>query len=135
MTIFIFWLMFSIACGIYASNRGRSGIGWFFIAMLISPLLGLIFVAVTKDLSKPNVAAQPGTSTHVKCPACAEFVLPEASVCKHCGTALVPTVTHAQDFQKQVKKSEKEETSNLIIGILFIAGLFGLAALINSFIP
>lgn len=51
MSIF-FWFLFSIAIGILASNRGRSGIGWFLISLLISPLLGLIFVLVTKNLAE-----------------------------------------------------------------------------------
>lgn len=33
---------------------------------------------------------KPRPSTHVKCPDCKEFVLKEASVCKHCGCRLVP---------------------------------------------
>jgi hypothetical protein len=52
MSIFLFWILFSIAVGILASNRGRSGIAWFFLSLLISPLLGLIFVLVTKNLAK-----------------------------------------------------------------------------------
>ena len=30
------------------------------------------------------------STTHVKCPDCAELVLREAKVCKHCGCRLVP---------------------------------------------
>lgn len=35
-------------------------------------------------------AAGPTPDTHVKCPDCAELVLKEARVCKHCGCRLVP---------------------------------------------
>ena len=97
MTYGIFWVLFSVAAGVYASNRGRSGIAWFVLSLLISSLLGLIFLAVMKDLSQSNASgAQPGATTHVKCPACAEFVLPEARVCKHCRATLVPAINHQQ---------------------------------------
>lgn len=133
MTVLLFWVLFAVACGVYASNRGRSGIGWFFLSLVISPLLGLIFIAVSKDLSKSSTAAQPGTGTHVKCPACAEFVLLEARVCKHCGAPLVPAVNHVQNQLRQIKEAEAKDTTNLIIGIVFIMALFAVAGMISKF--
>ena len=50
MEIF-FWILFSLAVAILASNRGRSGIAWFLVSILISPLLGLIFVLVMKNMA------------------------------------------------------------------------------------
>ena len=32
----------------------------------------------------------PHPDTHVKCPDCREFILKDASVCKHCGCKLMP---------------------------------------------
>lgn len=81
------WFMLAVAVGVWAHNRGRSGFAWMLLSLVISPLLGLVFCGVSKDLSKP---AEPSAATHVKCPACAEYVLPEATRCKHCGGALVP---------------------------------------------
>ena len=40
----LFWLMFAIVVGIIANSRNRSGIGWFFLSVLITPILGLILV-------------------------------------------------------------------------------------------
>jgi ribosomal protein L32 len=99
--IYLFWFVFSIGVGVLAANKGRSGFGWFLLSMLISPLLGLLFAAVAKDLAreKREAAQQPGPTTHVKCAKCAEWVLPEATVCKHCGSALAP----ATDFPAQVR--------------------------------
>lgn len=95
MEIILFWFLVSIAIGIWASNKGRSGLGWFVLAILISPILAAIFLAVSKDLSKPSTAQVasdiPSPSTHVTCPECAEYVRMEARVCKHCGCKLVPT--------------------------------------------
>jgi len=88
ITIIFFWLLFALAVGMIASNRGRSGFGWFILACLISPLLAVILVMLCADLSA--TAQRPNPATHVKCPDCAELILKEAKVCKHCGCRLVP---------------------------------------------
>ena len=89
MTMIFFWVLFAIAVGIFASNRGRSGFGWFFLSLIISPLLGIIFCAVSKNLAiKAEIGPTP--DTHVKCPDCRELILKDARKCKHCGTSLVP---------------------------------------------
>lgn len=46
----IFWIFLCICVGIFASNKGRSGLGWGVLSMIISPLLGAIIVACLKDL-------------------------------------------------------------------------------------
>jgi len=40
------WILMSFGIGLIAANNGRSFIGWSVLAMLISPLLGLIAVLV-----------------------------------------------------------------------------------------
>lgn len=44
LAFIIFWLGFSIAAAILASRYNRSGFGWFLFSLLLSPLLGFIFV-------------------------------------------------------------------------------------------
>lgn len=88
MEIFFFWFIFAIGVGVIASSRGRDGFGWFFLAMVISPIIAVVIVALIPSL-KP-VPGAPNPRTHVKCPDCAELVLAEARVCKHCGCRLVP---------------------------------------------
>jgi hypothetical protein len=44
--IFVFWLLCAVGVGAIASSKGRSGVGWFFLAVIISPLIALIIVAV-----------------------------------------------------------------------------------------
>src|ERR1700761_5757965 len=46
ITMFILWLGFSIAVGIGANTRGRRGVGWFFLAVLITPPLAGIVLLV-----------------------------------------------------------------------------------------
>jgi hypothetical protein len=59
---------------------GWTGLGW---------LVALIWSATGTDGSKAAPGA-PSPDTHVKCPDCAELVLKEARVCKHCGCKLAP---------------------------------------------
>jgi hypothetical protein len=46
MAIFVFWLLFALVVAVAAESRGRFGLGWFFLAVLLSPLIGLILVLV-----------------------------------------------------------------------------------------
>lgn len=47
---FLGWFFLSVAVGLYATNhRGRSGLGWFFIALLLSPMIAFILLLVMKD--------------------------------------------------------------------------------------
>jgi hypothetical protein len=50
MEFLVGWLLLAAAVGWVASNRGRSGIGYFFLSLVLSPLIGLIAVLVQKDL-------------------------------------------------------------------------------------
>lgn len=85
MTIFIFWLAFSILVGVYANSKGRSGAGFFFLSVILSPLVGIIcaLIASPDHGALDRKAIEKGT--HRKCPECAELVRKEARVCKHCG--------------------------------------------------
>jgi hypothetical protein len=46
--LFLSWVLFSIFCGIWASYKGRSGVGFFFLSFLLSPVLGFIAVTIGK---------------------------------------------------------------------------------------
>jgi hypothetical protein len=46
MTLLFFLIFFAIVVAIAASARGRSGVGWFLLSFVISPLIGLILVLV-----------------------------------------------------------------------------------------
>lgn len=117
MEIILFWFLVSIAIGVWASNKGRSGFGWFVLAVVISPILAAIFLAVSKDLSKPSVTQAaidtPSPSTHVTCPECAEYVRMEARVCKHCGCKLVP-----MEPELQTQGGIGDLTPRQIVGII-----------------
>lgn len=129
----IVWIALCMAVGVFADRRGRSGGGWFLLSLVISPLLGLIFVGVSQDLAKERQAkaAELGPRTHVKCPSCAEWVLPEAMVCKHCGGALAPDADFHIRRAQQATAVKREDSNNLAIGVAAIFGLFLLAGIIS----
>lgn len=128
----LFWIGFAIAVGIWASNRGRSGFGWFLLACIISPLLAAIFLAVTKNHSETKVLAEQKIEfTHTKCTECAEFVLPEAIKCKHCGAVLTPDPLFHQKTEALRISKEKEDSNNLLIGIGFVVFLIVVAKLLS----
>jgi hypothetical protein len=49
MTVFILWIVFSVLVGLYADSKNRSGIGYVFLSLLLSPVIGFIVVAIAGE--------------------------------------------------------------------------------------
>lgn len=60
MEYVFFWIVFCIVVAIIAKNKGRSGIAWFLLSLLISPLLALILVLVLKPAVEEVVVGEVG---------------------------------------------------------------------------
>lgn len=57
------WLVLAAVIAAMASNRGRSGFGWFLLAVVTSPVLAALFLAAAGDLrSRPLAAGAPVTA-------------------------------------------------------------------------
>jgi len=91
--LFLFWVVLSGVAGYVASTKGRSAGGFFFLALVLSPLVGLIAAGFAKSaLAIEEATVREGylSQTMRRCPACKEPILRIAVKCKHCGTECEP---------------------------------------------
>jgi hypothetical protein len=61
MELFFFWFALSVATAIFAGTKGRTRIGWFCSSILLSPIIGLILIAIlpTKTYQSSEIAINP----------------------------------------------------------------------------
>jgi hypothetical protein len=56
------WIALSIAVGAFAHvRRGRNGLGWFVLALIVSPLVAGVFCAILREKDQwPTAGIDPG---------------------------------------------------------------------------
>lgn len=134
----LFWLLFSVIVGIVAAKRGRSGVGWALLAVLLTPLLMCILVlALPKQgiaLAARDDAGQLITSaTHVRCPDCRELVRADARKCKHCGSVLEPKVLQdSLSYEEQDRRDGFTAIKIIITFVMLIVAVFATLIMANS---
>jgi len=51
VALLIFWVLFAIGVGAYASSRGRDIFVWTVIALFVSPLICVVILAVSPEVT------------------------------------------------------------------------------------
>lgn len=82
MELILFWLLCGVVAAVIVSNKGGSGVAGFFVGALLGPL-GII-IALFMGSATGQIERQVASGEMKKCPMCAEAVLAEAVICKHC---------------------------------------------------
>ena len=85
---FVLWIILAVFIGAAASARGRSGIGWGLVSLLLSPILAGLLLLLFPSITNAPATAHIGPARTWRCPHCAEPVMFEAKVCPHCRLAL-----------------------------------------------
>ena len=65
MEFLTIWIILAIVGAIVANNKGRSGVGWFFLCLLLTPVVILVFWRCRRSSRWPYLlkkAAKPGNS-------------------------------------------------------------------------
>jgi hypothetical protein len=58
MAIVLGWIIFAVIVGVAASARGRNGFGFFLLSLMLSPLIGILFVMAMPNLKHESLLKQ-----------------------------------------------------------------------------
>ncbi len=86
--------MYAVPCivvAIFAGSKGRSFLGFLLLSLVFTPVVGLIVALIVMPCgpTAEDVLLQIGPRR--QCPFCAEIIVPEATMCRHCDRGLPHT--------------------------------------------
>jgi hypothetical protein len=114
------WFVLAIATGFAAQSRGRDGVGWFLLAILISPPLALILL-----IAFPSRFVGPSKI----CQFCTSQVAEAALVCPHCHKEIdTPSGVQARRTARERQKRQHYVIVGVIAAVLLLAWLSNLSS-------
>jgi len=82
MECFLIWCLFGMVAAILATQKGRSGFGWFLLGVLIGPFALIVALLPSREDQSRHDALRYGQAAgYRKCPSCAEAIRAEAVKC------------------------------------------------------
>lgn len=97
MEIIFLLLVSAFVCGFVADAKGRNGIGWFVLGLVL-PIISLLALIAIPDLSGERKEAdarkwqaRSAAQDFRPCPDCAEPIRRAAVKCRFCGWTAAPT--------------------------------------------
>jgi len=105
--IVFMWLFLSVIPAAIAYRKGHSAVMYYFLGLLLSPLIGSIIALVVKT----NEEGLERSGEMKKCPKCVEMVKPDAKICRYCQYKFqwVPPATAAHEPRPQMTPERKAE--------------------------
>jgi hypothetical protein len=101
-----FVVCWAIFVGYQASRRRRNPYLWFFLSMVITPLISMVILFSIKNNAK---------KVKIPCPACGELVSAWDAICGHCNHSLATDTAFVESAKKaQNMSSEEVEEKNRV---------------------
>lgn len=88
----ILWFILCALTAALAERKGHIGIGYFLLALFLSPLIGLIIVACISDKTKKI------------CPYCRKAIDIHATVCGYCGKEIIKKNSASTEKEKWISE-------------------------------
>lgn len=125
----LLWFFLSWLVAVYAGVKGLSDIGYFFLSLLLSPVLGFVIAVVCSRANESLLRY----GRLKECPHCGELVRPEAARCHYCGADLVASLAGAPAGRGRVAaRPQRVQKSVVILGVLLFVGLLAAMGLFKQ---